>query len=110
MGLVSGATPGRIKVAVEDDGAGSQITKFATNSGTVQGHPSATGAAAVGAAFFPNTISCGAVTPTLEAFSSAGGDPILFDVTGKRLAAPVSAKNQTSSAPTAATTHFWDSR
>jgi hypothetical protein len=90
VGLVNGGTtPGRIKVVVEDDGAGSRITKFATNSGTVQGHPSAVGAAAVGAVFFPNTLSCGAVTPTLELFSSAGGDPILFDDTGKRLATPV---------------------
>jgi hypothetical protein len=90
VGLAGGATPGRIKVVVEDDGAGSQIaTQFATNSGTLQGHPSATGAAAVGAAFFPNTISCGATTPLLEGFSSAGGDPILFDVNGARLATPV---------------------
>ena len=90
VGLVNGGTtPGRIKVVVEDDGAGSQITQFATNSGTLQGHPSAAGAAAVGAVFFPNTISCGASTPTLELFSSAGGDPILFDETGKRLATPV---------------------
>jgi hypothetical protein len=73
---------------VEDDGAGSQITQFATNSGTVQGHPSALGAAAVGAVFFANTVSCGAATPILENFSSAGGDPILFDDTGKRLATP----------------------
>jgi hypothetical protein len=76
------AAPGRIKVVVEDDGAGSKITQFATNSGTVQGHPGAAGAAAVGAAFFANTPSCGFV-PTLELFSSAGGDPILFDATGK---------------------------
>ena len=89
VGLANGSTPpGRIKVVVEDDGAGSQITQFATNSGTLQGHPSAVGAAAVGAVFFPNTVSCGAVTPTLETFSSAGGDPILFDVNGNRLATP----------------------
>jgi len=88
VGLVSGTAPGRIKVVVEDDGAGSTITQFATNSGTVQGHPSAAGAAAVGAAFFANTPSCG-FTPTLEFFSSAGGDPILFDVTGTRLATPL---------------------
>ena len=90
VGLVNGGvTPGRIKVAVEDDGLGSQITKFANNGGgTVQGHPLAVGAAAVGAVFFPNTISCGATVPTLEYFSSAGGDPILFDDTGKRLATP----------------------
>jgi len=51
--------------------------------------PIAAGAAAVGAAFFANTPSCGATAPTLETFSSAGGDPILFDATGKLLAAPV---------------------
>jgi hypothetical protein len=92
VGLANGSStnpPKRIKVVVEDDGAGSQITQFATNSGTVQGHPSAAGAAAVGAAFFPNTISCGATTPLLEGFSSAGGDPILFDVNGTRLTTPV---------------------
>ena len=93
VGLANGSSgnpPGRIKVVVEDDGLGSQITKFAGNGGgTVQGHPLATGAAAVGAAFFPNTISCGATTPLLEGFSSAGGDPILFDVNGTRLTTPV---------------------
>jgi hypothetical protein len=89
VGLVSGTTPGRIKVVVEDDGAGSQITNFATNSGTLQGHPGAAGAAAVGAVFFANTPSCGVATPVLEKFSSAGGDPILFDSTGTRLATPV---------------------
>jgi len=83
IGLVSGAAPGRIKVVVEDDGAGSKIKQFATNSATLQGHPGASGAAAVGAAFFANTPSCGPATPVLEGFSSAGGDPILFDVTGK---------------------------
>ena len=90
VGLVNGGTTpvGRIKVVVEDDGAGSTITQFATNSGTLQGHPGAAGAAAVGAAFFANTPSCG-FTPTLEFFSSAGGDPILFDTTGTRLATAV---------------------
>jgi subtilisin family serine protease len=90
LGLVPGGTmPGRIKVAVEDDGAGSTINSFATNSATIQGHPGAAGAIAVGAAFFLNTPACGAATPTLEYFSSMGGDPILFDVTGVRLPAAV---------------------
>jgi hypothetical protein len=88
VGLVAGAVPGRIKIVVEDDGRGSAITQFATNSGTIQGHPGAAGAAAVGAAFFANTPSCGFV-PTVEPFSSAGGDPILFDATGTRLTTPV---------------------
>ena len=45
VGLAGGtAAPGRIKVVVEDDGAGSTINAFQTNSATVQGHPGAAGA------------------------------------------------------------------
>jgi hypothetical protein len=86
VGVVNGTMPGRIKV-VEDDGAGSTINQFATNSGTIQGHPLAVGAMAVGAMFFVSSPSCGFNT-ALEGFSSAGGDPILFDSTGTRLANP----------------------
>jgi hypothetical protein len=89
VGLATGVPPGRIKVVVEDDGAGSSIDSFATNSGTLQGHPAAAGAAAVGAAFFANTPTCGVAAPFVESFSSAGGDPLLFDVNGTRLAAPL---------------------
>jgi hypothetical protein len=90
VGLANGtAAPGLIKVAVEDDGAGSTINAFQTNSATIQGHPGATGAAAVGAAFYYNTPACGETPATLEGFSSEGGAPILFDVTGTRLTTPV---------------------
>jgi len=90
VGLADGtAAPGRIKVAVEDNGAGSTIDAFATNSATLQGHPGAAGAAAVGAAFFLDTPACGTTPATLESYSSEGGTPILFDTTGTRLAAPV---------------------
>jgi subtilisin family serine protease len=89
VGLANSTIPGRIKVAVEDDGAGSTINSFQTNSATLQGHPGATGAAAVGAAFYFQTPACGTTPATLETFSSEGGAPILFDVTGTRLAAPV---------------------
>src|SRR6202167_5815648 len=71
--------PGRIIVPVEDDGLGSTITQFATNSATIQGHPGAAGAAAVGAAFYFDTPQCGTTPATLEAFSSEGGAPILFN-------------------------------
>ena len=51
VGLADGSVaPGRIKVAVEDDGAGSTINSFVTQGATLQGHPGAAGAAAVGAA------------------------------------------------------------
>ncbi len=89
IGLKNGSSPpGRIKVVVADDGAGSTIGAFGTQSPTLQGHPGAAGAAAVAAAFFAQTPPCGTSPAVLEYFSSAGGDPILFDVNGKRLAIP----------------------
>jgi hypothetical protein len=86
-----GAAPTRIKVAVEDDGAGSTINAFPANSAgaTLQGHPGAAGAAAVGAAFYVQTPACGTTPATLEYFSSRGGAPILFSAAGARLATPV---------------------
>ena len=88
IGLASGsAAPGRIKLALDGDGAGVSINQFATNGATIQGHPSAAGAMAVGAAYYFDTPLCGATPAVLEAYSSAGGDPILFDVNGVRLAA-----------------------
>jgi len=90
IGLASGATPGRVKFVLEDDGAGSKINSpFNTNSPTIQGHPSAATAAAVGAAYFLNTPQCGTTPAGLEPFSSLGGDPTLFDTAGNRLATPL---------------------
>jgi hypothetical protein len=91
VGLADGtAAPGRIKVVIEDDGAGSQILPSQDMGGaTLQGHPGAAGAAAVGAAFYYNTPACGLTPAMLDSFSSEGGAPILFDVTGARLATPV---------------------
>jgi len=90
VGLADGtAPPGRIKIAVEDDGAGSTIDAFKTNTGTIQGHSSAAGAATLGAAFYLNTPACGTTPAALEDFSSRGGTPILFDSSGTRLTNPV---------------------
>ena len=89
VGLAGGTAPGRIKVAVEDDGAGSTINAFQTNTATLQGHPGAAGAAAVGAAFYFNTPACGTTPAQLEGYSSEGGAPILFDINGTRLATPL---------------------
>jgi hypothetical protein len=92
IGLADGTpAPGRIKIAVEDNGAGSTINAFpaASATATLQGHPGAAGAAAVGAAFYADTPACGTSPATLETFSSAGGAPILFDVAGNRLATPL---------------------
>ncbi len=91
VGLKNGSPqPSLVKVVVADDGAGSTIDSFYSPEPTLQGHPGAAGAAAVGASFFAQTPRCGTnAVAKLESYSSAGGDPILFDNTGKRLAAPV---------------------
>jgi Subtilase family/Putative Ig domain len=83
VGLYGGTAPTMIKLAVEDGGAGSVIdATYATNSATIQGHPGAAGAAAVGAAAFYSTPSCGTSPAQLESFSSLGGAPILFNTSG----------------------------
>jgi hypothetical protein len=108
IGLVGGtAPPGRIIVAVEDDGQGSTINAFSPNGPTLQGHPGAAGAAGVGAAFYFNTPGCGATPATLEPYSSAGGAPILFDTTGTRLAAPVVRQKPDFVAPDGVNTTFF---
>jgi hypothetical protein len=91
IGLAAGSpVPGRIKLDAADDGAGAVINaNYATHSPTVHGHPSAAGAVAVGAAFFFDTPACGTTPPQRETFSSEGGEPILFDTSGNRLATPV---------------------
>jgi len=78
-----------IKVVVAADGApGTSIAAFDTHSPTLQGHPGAAGAAAVGASFFAQTPRCD-VDPVavLEPYSSAGGDPILFNSSGEPVTA-----------------------
>jgi subtilisin family serine protease len=88
IALANAHAPGLIKLALEGDGAAVSINAFATNSPTIQGHPSAAGAMAVGAAFYFRTPECGTAPAVLESFSSAGGDPILFGSSGARLASP----------------------
>ncbi len=72
-------TPNLIKYI--DFGGGTVGAEYFTFSSTVFGHPNASGAEAVGAAFYG--------TPTqLQPFSSNGGIPILFDRNGDRLSEP----------------------
>jgi Subtilase family len=86
--LVSGTAPGRVKFLLSDNGLGATIDSFDTQSPTVQGHPNAAGAVAVGAAMFYQTPACGSSPAVLEPYSSYGGDPILFDTSGAALATP----------------------
>lgn len=91
IGLADGTSPpGRIKVVVETDGqTDAPLSTFATHSATLQGHPGAAGAAAVGAAFYFNTPACGLSPALIESYSSLGGTPQLFNAAGARLAAPL---------------------
>ncbi|HXY97320.1 MAG TPA: S8 family serine peptidase, partial [Steroidobacteraceae bacterium] len=109
VGLATGSpVPGRIKVAWEDDGAGSTITNFPpTNNATIQGHPGAAGAAAVGAALFFETPLCGTTPAVLETYSSLGGSPILFDTSGNPLATPVVRQKPDFVAPDGVNTTFF---
>jgi len=109
VGLANGSpAPGRLKLAWEDDGALSTIMNFPpTDNGTIQGHPNAAGAAAVGAALFFRTPPCGVTPASLEFFSSFGGTPILFDSSGNRLAAPVVRQKPDFVAPDGVNTTFF---
>jgi subtilisin family serine protease len=90
VGLADGTpAPGRIKLAVEGGGLNVVIHSNYAKNATIQGHPGAAGAAAVGAAAFYNTPACGVTTAVLENYSSQGGAPILFDATGTRLTTPI---------------------
>ena len=91
VGLAGGTTPGRIKLAIADNGAGVTYPgPIVPSGGTLQGHPGAAGAMAVGAAYWYDTPDCGQTPALLEPYSAQAGDPILFAATtGARLAAPV---------------------
>ena len=90
IGLMSGPPPGRVKIIIQDDGRGTQITQFATASSTIQGHPLSPNAMAVGAAFYFRTPLCDNLSTAVpEIFSSAGGDPFLFDLSGNPLQPPL---------------------
>ncbi len=107
VGLRQGYPPGLVKVIYADDGAGGSIDQFQTNSGTIQGHPGAAGAAAVGAAFYLDTPKCGTTPAVAEPYSSWGGDPILFDTDGRRLSTPELRKKPDFVAPDGANTTFF---
>jgi hypothetical protein len=91
VGLAGGSTPHRVKVAIDDNGSGVSYPAggITPSGGTLQGHPSATGAMAVGAVFWYDTTVCADPNGNeLESYSARGGDPILFDSAGTLLAAP----------------------
>ena len=84
-----GPAPGLMKTVLLDRSRAAQITinEFDTRSGTAYGHSNAQGGLGVGAAFYRETPAFGTTPPVprIQAFSSAGGVPILFDTAGNRL-------------------------
>ena len=90
--LASGPAPGLVKYVWYDLGAAAlDVGAFDTADGTIVGHANAAGAEAVGSAAWYQTQAWGSplrpqcVPACLDSFSSAGGTPILFDRTGRRL-------------------------
>ena len=105
--LVSGAAPGLMKTI--NFGNGSSIAAFATNSSTDFGHPNSEGGLGVAASVYLATPSFGTDPPLLNDFSSKGGTPILFDVAGNRLAAPIDRMSPEVTGPDGANTTFFGS-
>ncbi|MEO1174239.1 MAG: S8 family serine peptidase, partial [Myxococcota bacterium] len=80
--LFAGPPPGLIKYVINRAGV---IEEFDTNSSTIYGHANAEGASAVGAVAYFETPEFGVSPPVLEAFSSVGRTPILFDLDGEAI-------------------------
>src|SRR5262245_39145604 len=81
----SGANPGLIKYIRMGPAT---VNEYDSQSGTIFGHANVAAAEAVGAVRYSNTPAFGVSPPVLESFSSSGTTPILFDLSGNRLAAP----------------------
>jgi len=76
-------------------------------AGTIYGHAAATGAQAVGAAFYGHTPAYGVSPPLIEPFSSAGPTTILFDTAGNRLPQPDIRRTPDIVAPDGISTTFY---
>ena len=99
----SGANPGLIKYIYFGSAT---INEYSTNSSAIFGHPNAAGAEAVGAAAYFNTPAFGVSPPFLDSYSSAGGTPILFDLTGNPVSDPRAFKPEIVAPDCANTTFF----
>ncbi len=80
--------PDDLPFGLNTEGLFMAINEYATDSGTLFGHPNALGAMAVGAMPYWETPWFRTSLPRsrIESFSSAGGTPTLFDTQGNRLA------------------------
>lgn len=85
----AGPDPDSVKYVYVAQGA--EVVEYDTKGATIFGHPMAEGAMAVAAApFFKTNAYDPSIDPAqLNAFSSKGGIPILFDQNGDELGSPV---------------------
>jgi subtilisin family serine protease len=104
IGRFAGPNPGLMKFV--GNGAVT-INEFDTKTGTSWGHSAALGGLGVGAARYQDTPAFGVNPPLIEAFSSAGGTPILFDTAGNRLATPEVRQQPDITAPDGGDTTFF---
>jgi hypothetical protein len=105
----AGPNPGRFKYVLLQ-AVGNVTTNPELNSGTIYGHANALGAVAVGAARYQQTPAFGVSPALLESFSSVGTTPILFGLSGNRLATPdLRASKPEIVAPDGADTSFFGS-
>ncbi len=90
VGLWEGPAPQEIRVMALGNGLDVSFDSPAsnTNTGTLFGHAAATGASAVGAAFYGDTPEFGTAPALPEYYTTSGPDRILFDTAGNRLATP----------------------
>jgi MYXO-CTERM domain-containing protein len=95
--------PGRVKLIF----FGTTPAALRTNSPTLHGHANAAGAIAVGASFYLNTPNCGISPAVVNSYSSAGGDPILFDAAGSRIGLPGARRKPDLVAPDGGNTTFF---
>ena len=100
-----GREPGLIKYV----NFGSSTVEFSPplDASTSYGHNNAAGGRGVGAAFWADTPPFGTRPPILEDFSSVGGIPILFDVSGNRLPNPEPRQKPDFVGPDGANTTFF---
>ncbi|MGH7138499.1 MAG: S8 family serine peptidase, partial [Pirellulales bacterium] len=107
--LESGPAPTEIKYVIVTSNYGSvTINDYATDSSTLFGHANAAGAVAIGAADYTATPAFGASPAKLEAFSSVGGTPILFDTSGNRYPTPQIRQHPDFVAPDGVETTFFE--
>ena len=100
----SGANPGLIKYIYFGP---LTVNEYDTQSSTIFGHANATGAEAVGAAWYKQTPAFGVSPPVLETYSSAGGTPVLFDTAGHAINDPRAGKPEITAPDGGNTTFFF---